>query len=93
MGKQLEIESLEGLITAVNKYRELLMQHTKTLNNACNICDQAMGQDAISAKYIERLEEAIKKLDSTASLAANVAEALMDDLRRAQEIAESAGEE
>lgn len=92
MGKQLEIESLEALIQSVNKYRESLVQHTKTLKNASSICDQAMGSDEISSKYIQRLDVAIEKLDDTAILVAKVAAALIEDLKVAKEVAESAGE-
>jgi serine phosphatase RsbU (regulator of sigma subunit) len=88
MGKHMEIASLDILIKAVQNYREELLANKKILVNAANVCDAAMGSDAIVKKHIAQLNEALAELDKTAELAASVAEELMKDRQKAIDIVE-----
>ena len=45
MADNLEIESLEILIKAVENYLEALQKNRMILENAANVCDAAMGSD------------------------------------------------
>lgn len=83
MGKQLEIEALDTLIRAVQMYQEDLKTNQQILVNAANACDMAMGSDDIAKKHIENLNRALERLRSTSQMAADVAEALIQDKRRA----------
>ena len=85
---QMEIESLEALIRAVQKYQEELQMNRKILDNAANVCDVAMGSDDIAKKHIGRLYEALEELKKTALIAEEVTEALIEDKRRAIEVYE-----
>lgn len=89
MNNQLSIEALETLINAVEKYQEELEENKNKLINASNICDQAMGSDAISKKHIAALNNAIKELEKTSKIAENVAVALKDDLEHVRKILEN----
>ena len=80
MNNQLSIEALKTLIDAVKDYQEKLEENKNKLINASNICDQAMGSDAISKKHIAALNNAIKELEKTSKIAENVAVALKKDL-------------
>ena len=80
---QLDIESLERLIVAVGEYQESLTRNRQILVNAANVCDQAMGSDAIAKKHIAKLREALKELTATAITVSNVATALKEDRRLA----------
>ena len=91
MQKQLDTESLEKLVVSVNQYQEELENNIKTLRNAANVCDQAMGKDQISGNYINQLNEAIQKLDGTLQIVERVSESLKKDLKEAHEIAASSG--
>ena len=86
MNNQLEVEALETLINAVQKYRDELETNKIILVNASNLCDQAMGSDAISQKHIVALNSAITELEKTSQIVENVAEALKDDLYKAKEV-------
>ncbi len=86
MNNQLEVEALETLINAVQKYREELETNKVILVNAANLCDQAMGSDAISQKHIAALNSAITELEKTSQIVEKVAEALKDDLHKAKEV-------
>lgn len=86
MGKQLETESLEKLIGAVEKYIGELETHKTTLQNAANICDQAMGSDVIAQRHIAKLEEALQELNKTSVKADKVLEALKTDLQHAIDV-------
>ena len=86
MNNQLEVEALETLINAVQKYREELETNKVILVNAANLCDQAMGNDAISQKHIAALNSAVTELEKTSQIVEKVAEALKDDLRKAIEV-------
>lgn len=79
----MEIESLDTLIKAVQTYQNELQTNKQILVNAANVCDAAMGSDDIVKKHIARLNEALEELDKTATLAADVAEALAEDRRKA----------
>ncbi len=83
MGNHMEIESLDTLIKAVQTYQNELQTNKQILVNAANVCDAAMGSDDIVKKHIARLNEALEELDKTATLAADVAEALAEDRRKA----------
>ena len=86
MNNQLEVEALETLINAVQKYREELETNKVILVNAANLCDQAMGSDAISQKHIAALNSAVTELEKTSQIVEKVAEALKDDLHKAKEV-------
>lgn len=83
MNEQLDIESLDILIQAVDAYQAELETNRLILTNAANVCDAAMGSDAIAQKHIGRLYETLEELAKTAQIAANVAEALREDRSRA----------
>lgn len=84
----MEIEALEQLIIAVETYGEDLMANRAALENAANVCDVAMGSDAIAKKYIARLYEALEELDKTRGLVEEVAVALKEDKSRALNVLE-----
>lgn len=84
----LEIESLETLIKAVQTYQDELLTNRQILENAANVCDMAMGSDDIVKKYIGRLNEALEELKKTSQIAEDVAEALLEDKRKAIEVYE-----
>ena len=85
-GKQLETQQLEALIAEVNSYQKKLQDNISVLNNAANVCDQAMGSDAICQKYIGQLNDAIKKLQETVNTASDIAKALKSDLAKANDV-------
>ncbi len=84
--KQLDIDSLQLLIKAVTNYQEKIVGHYQMIQNAANLCDQAMGSDAISRKQIEKLNEAANELIKTSEKAKQMAEELIADYKSAQEI-------
>ena len=86
MANHTEIESLDILIKAVQDYQNDLQLNRQILVNAANVCDAAMGSDDIAKKHIARLYEALEELKKTAQIAADVAEALIEDKRRAIEV-------
>lgn len=88
MNNQLEIEALDTLIKAVQEYREKLSENRLILTNASNLCDQAMGNDAISQKHISALNNAIEELDKTSEIVIKVAKALEEDKQKALEVLE-----
>ena len=88
MAGHMEIESLDTLIKAVQTYQTELQMNRQILVNAANVCDAAMGSDDIVKKHIARLNEALGELDKTATLAEEVAEALIEDRRKAIEVYE-----
>lgn len=88
MAGHMEIESLDTLIKAVQTYQTELQTNRQILVNAANVCDAAMGSDDIVKKHIARLNEALGELDKTATLAEEVAEALIEDRRKAIEVYE-----
>ncbi len=88
MADHTEIESLDILIKAVQEYQTDLATNKQILLNAANVCDAAMGNDAIAQKHIARLNETLEELQKTAQIAADVASALIEDRRRAIEVYE-----
>jgi GTPase involved in cell partitioning and DNA repair len=88
MDNQLEIEALENLITAVRKYRDELETNKIILVNAANLCDQAMGSDAISQRHIAALNLSIAELEKTSQIVESVTEALVNDLNKAKDVME-----
>jgi Na+-transporting NADH:ubiquinone oxidoreductase subunit NqrC len=83
MAQYTEIESLDILIKAVQEYQADLATNKQILLNAANVCDVAMGSDAIAQKHIARLNETLQELQKTAQIASDVAAALIEDRRRA----------
>lgn len=81
--QNLSIDALNTLIQAVNTYQNDLLTNKQILMNAANVCDQAMGSDAIAQKHISRLNSALEELQKTSQLAADVAQALIADKQRA----------
>ena len=81
--QNLSIDALNTLIQAVNTYQNDLLTNKQILMNAANVCDQAMGSDAIAQKHISLLNSALEELQKTAQLAADVAQALIADKQRA----------
>lgn len=84
--RNLDIEALDTLIQAVNIYQNELYTNKLILINAANACDVAMGSDEIAQKHIARLNSALVKLEATARLAAEVAEALNSDKQQAIDV-------
>ncbi len=82
----LDTESLELLIKAVKEYQERIVKHYQVIQNAANLCDQAMGSDAISKKQIAKLNEAANELIKTSEKAKQMAEQLMMDYKMARGI-------
>lgn len=83
-----ETESLDILIKAVQEYQNDLATNQQILVNAANVCDSAMGSDAIAQKHIARLNEALVELKKTSQIAADVVAALLEDKRRALDVYE-----
>lgn len=81
---QLETQELEALIGQVQEYQNKLNDNKIIMQNAANICDQAMGSDDISKKYIKKLNDAIKKLDEAIKTTVDVMKALSADLHNAE---------
>ena len=88
---QLDIEALDKLIKAINDYQGELSKNRQILKNAANVCDAAMGSDAIAKKHIARLNEALEELKKTSDLARDVAAALVEEKRRAIDVLEDEG--
>ena len=84
----MEIKALNTLIKAVQDYQEKLEVNKKILSNAANVCDQAMGSDAIVKKHIAKLEEAMVELNKTSQIASDVAEAFINDRNLAVSVIE-----
>lgn len=79
MANHLEVDALDTLIKAVQKYKDELEVNRRILVNAADVCDQAMGSDDIAKKHIARLNEALQELDKTVQISEDVAEALIAD--------------
>lgn len=88
-GKQLDVESLDLLIKAVETYQEELATNRQILVNAANVCDAAMGSDDIAKKQIARLTDGLEKLKKTSQVASQVAQALRDDRKKAIDVFEN----
>lgn len=86
MADNLEIESLEILIKAVENYLEALQKNRMILENAANVCDAAMGSDDLSKKHIGRLYAALEELNKTSQTAERVAQALIIDKQKALKV-------
>ena len=89
MGKALDIDALQRLINAVSKYEGELSTNRAIMSNAANLCSQAMGNDVLSQKHIQKLNDAIKSLDAAIDKAGSVLAALQYDLAMAKEVADS----
>lgn len=83
---QVDTLAYEQLIKAVNEYQEKVMNHYRVIQNAANLCDQAMGSDDLSKKQIAKLNEAAAELLRTADKARSMAERLVDDYRSQNDI-------
>ena len=88
MANYTEIESLDTLIKAVQEYQVELATNKQILHNAANVCDAAMGSDAIVQKHIARLNKTLEELQKTAQIAEDVANALIEDRQRAIDVLE-----
>ena len=86
--QQLDIESLDALIKAVNDYLEELNTNRAILVNAADACDAAMGSDAIAKKHIGNLKVTLAELEKTAKLAAEVSAELIEDRNQAMDVLE-----
>lgn len=84
--RHLDMEALQQMIKAVEKYQERIVQHYNVIQNAANLCDQAMGSDAISKKQIAKLYEASQELITTSEKAKHMAEQLILEYKRAEAI-------
>ncbi len=82
----LDTEALAQLINAVADYHDKLIGHYKVIQNAANLCDQAMGSDDLSKKQINKLYETTNELLITSDKAKEMAEKLLEEGRKAQEI-------
>lgn len=85
--EHLETDALDTLIKALEEYQENLATNRQMLQNAANVCDQAMGSDDIAKKNIQRLEDALVELTKTSEIAREVAEALVNEKDHAEDIA------
>lgn len=79
--EQLSVDALRSLIKAMSTYHDSLSENIQTLQNAANICSQAMGNDTISKQHILNLEFAIVEFRSAESAAEEAVRALQEDLR------------
>lgn len=84
--KALDTEALALLINAVADYHDKLMKHYKVIQNAANLCDQAMGSDALSKKQINKLYETTNELLITSDRAREMAEKLLEERKKVQNI-------
>lgn len=87
--EHLETDALDTLIKALEEYQENLATNRQILQNAANVCDVAMGSDDIAKKNIQRLEDALVELAKTSEIAREVAEALVNEKIRAEDIVEN----
>lgn len=79
----LEIESLDKLITAVKNYQTRLLKNKKILKAAGEVCKEVMQGDAVSAKHIAQLDNALAELDKAAKIVELTAEQLLQDKKEA----------
>ena len=86
MADYYDSEALGNLIKAVQEYQKDLSEYYQILSNAANVCDIAMGSDAVSAKHIANLYSALEYLSKTAQIAEEVAQALLADKAEADDI-------
>ena len=84
----MEIKALNTLIKAVQDYQEKLEVNKKRLSNVADVCDQAMGSDAIVKKHIAKLEEVMVEFNKTSQIANDVAEAFINDRNLAVSVIE-----
>lgn len=89
--RHLDTESLERMIKALEKYQERIKEHYRVIQNAANVCDQAMGSDAISRKQIETMQEAVGELITTSKTAEAMLEELLLEYQQAKDIYDSIG--
>ncbi len=86
MSQVMNTESLGRLIEEVKKYKTTLNNNIRILENASNACDQAMGSDEISKKYISELDTAIVQLKEAEKLVEEVIKELKKDKEEAENI-------
>lgn len=86
MAEYYDSEALGNLIKAVQEYQNDLATNYQILSNAANVCDVAMGSDSVSAKHIANLYSALEYLSKTAQVAEDVAQALIADKIKADDI-------
>lgn len=86
---KLKVESIEQLIKAVENYQEQLRQYCSVLNGAGNICNTVMGNDNISKKYIENLENTVIQLQGLNDMADDIINSLIREKNEAIDIYDS----
>lgn len=86
MAEYYDSEVMGNLIKAVREYQDDLATNYQILSNAANVCDVAMGSDAVSARHIANLYDALEYLSKTAQVAEDVALALISDKSEADDI-------
>ena len=80
------VESMNSLINAVGEYKQDLLDNYKILIDAANACDVAMGSDALSARHIARLNDALVSLSNAITLTEEVMQQLIQSKHDADEI-------
>ncbi len=89
MPKHLDTDSLTTLINALSQYREDLSGNRTLIAEAADACDAVMGGDALSQKYVSRIDEVLAQIDATAVIAEQIQASLSEELRRAVDLYES----
>lgn len=74
-------QATRKLIACMTIYCNDLNDNIKVLNEAANVCDQAMGSDDISKKYIQQLRESIDKMLRAKELTENAILELTAELK------------
>lgn len=87
---QIDLESLDTLLAAINDYRDSLETNRTILKNAADVFDQAMGSDPISQRKITKLESALSVLDKATLLVEAGAEEVIRKRLEADDIIEEA---
>lgn len=89
MANNLDTDSLELMIREMGQYIEMLHANRNKIAAAATACDTVLGGDALSQKYVSRIEEVVMHLDQTAVIAREIQVSLQEELRRAMMLYES----
>lgn len=73
------LEEIDKLKKIVADYADKLNQQIGALEEASDVCDQAMGSDDLSKKYIAKLDNSIGELRKALGTCNNVIGALQED--------------
>lgn len=84
--KYLDTDSLTLLINEMSKYCDSLTAQRIVLQEAGTACDAVLGGEAISKKYVSRIEEVLEAIDNVRNMAEQVQDSLNNELRHAMEI-------